>query len=1004
MLPYSKTLSAKVFTAIFIFGLLFLLNPNATRAAAGDVDTSFVATLAGAFGGSGTSINSLAVQPDGKIIIAGQFFAVGKYPRICVARLNADGTVDQTFIALALDINRDGNLYINQAVVQPDGKILIGGEFLFRGQEKGLFRLNADGSPDSAFSNNIAATDAIFKAHEFVLSPDGKIFFAGVKRLAPNSTRASLWRISSEGNVEVEKSLVSYGKLALAPGGKLIALGGNQNEVRRLNTDLSDDPSFQQTSGGSSFLDVAVQPDGKVVVVGSFNTIFGFQIAKVARFNADGTLDSSFGAVNPGRPNEDVRVVKILPNGKILIGGEFDMVNNVATKMVAILNADGSLDTSFVSQLPLQSGSNRGINEVTVQADGKILADRFRLNADGSVDSTYAPQIRDRGFGYETAVQPDGKILVGGQFSFAGDKAINGLARFNADGSVDDTFNQTAFSSFATIRAIAVQPDGKILAGGTSPNFVRFTPTGAVDFTIPLAAQDLYDVKLQPDGKILVAGDAGGGYLRRFNANGTGDGTFTPTNNAGAIFKIALQPDGKIVAVGNNTFKVRRFNPDGTPDPTFNVPFGGPNNLTYDVAVQADGKILIGGIFTGVSADTNKKWLARLNADGSLDTAFQPVFDMFVRAIRIQPDGKILAAGASSVSNGSSVLPGRIVRVNQNGTLDPTFNNAMTFNDMVQSIDLQADNKIVVAGLFTRAGDVPNIGLARLLNPAAPESTPFDFDGDGKADISVFRPSTSSWYIARPTGIPSQNFDVVQFGANGDLIVPADYDGDGRTDVAVFRPADGTWYLLQSTAGFRAAQFGVNGDIPVPGDFDGDGKANLAVFRPSTGSWYIARATGVPSQNFDSVPFGANGDKPIVGADFDGDGKADVAVFRPADGNWYRLNSSNGSFVGIHFGIAEDKPVAADYDGDGKTDLAVWRPSDGVWYRINSGTDSFAATQFGIAEDRPSPADYDGDGKADLAVFRPSQGTWYLLRSTSGFTGVQFGANGDLPAPNAFVH
>ena len=118
-----------------------------------------------------------------------------------------------------------------------------------------------------------------------------------------------------------------------------------------------------------------------------------------------------------------------------------------------------------------------------------------------------------------------------------------------------------------------------------------------------------------------------------------------------------------------------------------------------------------------------------------------------------------------------------------------------------------------------------------------------------------------------------------------------------------------------------------------------------------------ARPTGVPSQNFDTVQFVANGD--LI--------------------------------------------VPADYDGDGKTDLAVWRPSGGVWYRINSGADTFAATQFGDSQDRPVAADYDGDGKADLAVFRPTEGIWYLLRSTAGFAAIQFGSNGDVPTPNAFI-
>ena len=275
-------------------------------------------------------------------------------------------------------------------------------------------------------------------------------------------------------------------------------------------------------------------------------------------------------------------------------------------------------------------------------------------------------------------------------------------------------------------------------------------------------------------------------------------------------------------------------------------------------------------------------------------------------------------------------------------------------------------------------------------------STAFDFDGDRRADVSVFRPGGGAWYL-----LESMNgFTGVSFGNSTDKIAPADFDGDGKTDIGVYRPAQGTWYWLNSSNGtLSAVPFGTAEDLPTPADYDGDGRADVSVFRPSNGVWYRLNSH---DGSFYAVQFGASSDKPTIG-DYDGDGRADVAVWRPSNGAWYRLNSSNGQFTGIQFGISTDLITPADFDGDGKTDVAVYRASTGTWYSLDSSNGALRATPFGTPEDVPTAADFDGDGRADVSVFRPSNGVWYRLNSGNGsFFAVQFGISTDRPTPAAF--
>ncbi len=283
-----------------------------------------------------------------------------------------------------------------------------------------------------------------------------------------------------------------------------------------------------------------------------------------------------------------------------------------------------------------------------------------------------------------------------------------------------------------------------------------------------------------------------------------------------------------------------------------------------------------------------------------------------------------------------------------------------------------------------------------------PLSTPVsraDFDGDGRTDLSIFRPADGTWWMNRSVaGIKAQNW-----GLNGDVPVPGDYDADGKTDVAVWRPTDpngSTFYVFNSaTNTVSYGRWGNATDIPIVGDFNGDGRTDMTVWRPSDRNWYTLNSGGGFTVSF----FGLSTDIPLA-FDLEGDGRTNLAVYRPSEGRWYVANHTGvpaQNFVSVGFGIATDLPVAGDFDGDNKDDFAVFRASEGNWYILQSASQTTLVRNWGLAGDVPVPGDYDGDGRDDIAVYRA--GTWYLSQSTSGLGIRNFGLATDTPIPKKYI-
>ena len=652
-------------------------------------------------------------QQDGKYIIGGNFTTFQGVSSKGIARLNANGSLDNTFI-----VGQGFNSVVSKVKVLNSGKILVGGDFTnYNGQAvSGLVRLNTDGSLDTSFTTIVTQVNFL-TIRDVVELIDGKLIVAG--------------------------TFTSFN-------------GQSVGRIVKLNPDGSTDTSFNNAQNGANNIinDIEMLPNGKIYIAGAFGGFNGNIARKVARLNTDGSFDTTFSLDSNTNPDNEIFKVNHLSNGKVAIAGRFDNIGSLSIDAFAILNDNGSLHSYLLNTKLgdirfMVEDNNQNILLVGnfQKYDNYFAHDILQIDSNYQVNENF--NIGGKGIGAFTAltqilpVQND-KFILSGTFKSYDNYEANKIARINNDGSFDNTFiiGDFNFPSSNGIRKVFQKSNGNLLIAGrfssynantNNRNFIEIDNTGTVTPTFNanlIVGGEVSDFDFLPSSKIVFVGGfnvvntISRNRIAIINPDGTLDLNFDsgigPNNS---ITKVKFH-NNKIYAAGafnlwNNTpanYMVR-LNLDGTLDNTFNAKFGFDVN---DFIFQPDGKIVAVGNFQTYD-NTSVGYVTRIHTNGDYDTSFNTMGSggaNQIRTVILQDDGKFVIGGDFNTFNGQNIS--KLIRLNSDGTIDNTFvlNNWLTGSYVHSILPIQnsTTNQIdyLVGGDFRTIGNVNKNGFAKI--------------------------------------------------------------------------------------------------------------------------------------------------------------------------------------------------------------------------------------------------------------------------------------------------